>query len=197
MILRFPWLLLALCAILLHFKSIDSLVRCPNRAVVSSQRAWELFAKEGKRKRRSNIIKPASPSKQDTSVIEFVGEGKSLAGLERIDFKALEKNSKLPPIKGTSREKQIEFDSKDPLQRIIDEYTAPTPAGQEPKSVQLVKTITWGAVLLLVIAEIVVSVKVGGMPFGNAPDTKDGVGITTSPQQGGGMMDKLPPYEQR
>lgn len=37
--------------------------------------------------------------------------------------------------------------------------------GQEPKIVQTAKTVTWIAVLLLVILEIVVSVKVGGMPF--------------------------------
>lgn len=30
---------------------------------------------------------------------------------------------------------------------------------------QVAKTVTWVAVLLLVILEIVVSVKVGGMPF--------------------------------
>lgn len=51
------------------------------------------------------------------------------------------------------------------VERYLDEITAPTPAGQEPKLVKIMKQITWGAVLVLVLLEIFVSVKEGGMPF--------------------------------
>lgn len=47
----------------------------------------------------------------------------------------------------------------------MDDIFAPTPVGQEPKSIQIAKTVTWIAVLILVATEIFVSVKVGGMPF--------------------------------
>ena len=53
----------------------------------------------------------------------------------------------------------------DPRQRYLEELLAPAAPGQEPKIVQVAKTVTWVAVLVLVILEIVVSVKVGGMPF--------------------------------
>ena len=51
------------------------------------------------------------------------------------------------------------------LEKLTDEYLAPTPAGKEPKIIQAAKTVTWVAVLLLVLVEIFVSIKVGGMPF--------------------------------
>ena len=51
------------------------------------------------------------------------------------------------------------------MERYLEELLAPTPAGQEPKSIVLIKSITWFAVIVLVLIEIVVSVKVGGMPF--------------------------------
>ena len=41
----------------------------------------------------------------------------------------------------------------------------PPASGQEPKLVSTMKTVTWVAVLLLVIVEIIVSLKVGGSPF--------------------------------
>lgn len=37
--------------------------------------------------------------------------------------------------------------------------------GQEPKAIQLIKSVTWFSVILLVLVEIIVSIKVGGMPF--------------------------------
>ena len=39
------------------------------------------------------------------------------------------------------------------------------PQGKEPKIIQVLKTITWGSVLVLVLIEIFVSLKVGGAPF--------------------------------
>ena len=51
------------------------------------------------------------------------------------------------------------------LQRFLDEYFAPTPAGQEPKLVTAVKSVTWFAVLVLVLIEIAVSIKLEGLPF--------------------------------
>jgi hypothetical protein len=51
------------------------------------------------------------------------------------------------------------------VERNLEELLAPTPAGKEPKAIQLMKNITWVAVLLLVLLEIVVSIKVGGSPF--------------------------------
>lgn len=47
----------------------------------------------------------------------------------------------------------------------MEDFTAPTPIGQEPKSVQTIKAITWFAVIVLVLIELFVSVKTGGMPF--------------------------------
>ena len=69
------------------------------------------------------------------------------------------------------------------VQQYIDELFAPTPVGrnsdssihtsdrvlnvlgQEPKMIQLIKSVTWFSVIVLVLVEIVVSIKVGGMPF--------------------------------
>ena len=51
------------------------------------------------------------------------------------------------------------------VQRYLDDLLAPTPPGQEPKSIILIKSITWFAVIVLVLIELFVSVKVGGMPF--------------------------------
>jgi hypothetical protein len=48
---------------------------------------------------------------------------------------------------------------------MTEDFLAPAKPGEEPKSIQLVKSITWIAVLLLVATEIVVSIKVGGSPF--------------------------------
>lgn len=94
-------------------------------------------------------------------------------------------SSKLSPLAGSIADKQEKFNEKSmsalPLfhcicirpsrlkagaaQRYVDDLLAPTAAGKEPKSVELMKSVTWFAVCVLVIIEIFVSVKVGGMPF--------------------------------
>jgi len=82
------------------------------------------------------------------------------------DFASLNsRDSKLSPLTGSNQAKIAEFENKNWFDRNIAEYTAPTPTGQEPKLVKLAKNITWGAVLLLVLTEIFVSLKVGGAPF--------------------------------
>ena len=57
----------------------------------------------------------------------------------------------------------------------MEDFSAPTPAGEEPKLVKVAKNITWGAVLILVLIELFVSVKVGGMPFDTSKST--GIGL--------------------
>ena len=73
--------------------------------------------------------------------------------------------SKLPPLAGTLEERRAQYEEKSGLQRNVEQLLAPTPVGQEPKIVQFAKAVTWGAVILLVVLEIVVSIKVGGAPF--------------------------------
>ena len=83
------------------------------------------------------------------------------------DLSSVQKSdSKLDPLAGTSaaKKKAYEEESND-FERFIKKMTAPTPKGQEPEAVKLVKQITWGAVIVLVLIEIYVSVKVGGAPF--------------------------------
>lgn len=82
-----------------------------------------------------------------------------------VNFAAGPRDSKLSPLKGTIDARIAEFENKSGLERAIAEYTAPTPAGTEPKTVKLMKQVTWVAVIILVLTEIVVSVKVGGAPF--------------------------------
>ena len=73
--------------------------------------------------------------------------------------------SKLKPLSGTAEAKRAAYEEKNAMVRYFEELTEPTPAGQEPKVIKLAKTLTWGAVLVLVLIEIFVSVKVGGAPF--------------------------------
>ena len=73
--------------------------------------------------------------------------------------------SKLKPLSGTVKDKQMKFQEKNIFERNLEEFFSPTPVGQEPKLIQMAKTVTWGAVILLVLVEIVVSIKVGGAPF--------------------------------
>ena len=73
--------------------------------------------------------------------------------------------SKLTPLTGTPQFKAAEYEKKGWIEKTVGEYTAPTPMGEEPKLVKTMKTITWIAVLLLVLTEIFVSIKVGGGPF--------------------------------
>jgi hypothetical protein len=46
----------------------------------------------------------------------------------------------------------------------LEDLTKPTPPGEEPKSIQLIKAITWFGVIALVLVEIFVSIKSGGSP---------------------------------
>jgi hypothetical protein len=80
-------------------------------------------------------------------------------------FNLAKADSKLPPLSGSLEERQAAYNEKSGLQRSVEELLAPTPSGKEPKIVGLAKTVTWGAVILLVLLEIVVSIKVGGAPF--------------------------------
>ena len=90
--------------------------------------------------------------------------------------------SKLPPLAGTLEERRAQFDEKSGLQRNVEQLLAPTPVGQEPKIVQLAKAVTWGAVILLVVLEIVVSVKVGGAPFDFSKASNGGTPTTETNQ---------------
>lgn len=73
--------------------------------------------------------------------------------------------SRLSPIVGTAAAKQAAIQEKGVLKTQIDELLAPTPAGKEPKIIQLAKNITWFSVIVLVLIEIFVSIKTGGAPF--------------------------------
>ena len=74
-------------------------------------------------------------------------------------------SSQLAPLKSTAREKQLEYQEKPAIQRQVEDLLAPTPAGQDPKLAVLAKQVTWIAVIGLVLIEIFVSLKTGGMPF--------------------------------
>lgn len=88
----------------------------------------------------------------DASILEFQDKGMV--------------KSKLQPLAGTPEAMQQDYlQGKSGAERYLEELLAPTPAGQEPKLVKLMKTITWGAVIVLVLLEIFVSIKVGGAPF--------------------------------
>eukprot|EP01031_Cornospumella_fuschlensis_P024937 gene24937-30130_t len=80
-------------------------------------------------------------------------------------------NIKLPsPMRLSSKQRrQLKAASKaeddNPFNRLAKDYLAPTPAGKEPKLVELIKSVTWISVLVLIAVEIFVSFKVGGSPF--------------------------------
>lgn len=93
--------------------------------------------------------------------------------------------SKLPPMSGTLAERQSALNEKNAVRRKMEELLAPTPTGKEPEVVKIAKTITWGAVLVLVLIEIFVSIKVGGGPFsfGDGKATVDAtVAVTETPK---------------
>ena len=48
--------------------------------------------------------------------------------------------------------------------RYFDELSQPTPVGKEPKTVELIKAVTWFSIIALVVVEIVVSIKSGSSP---------------------------------
>lgn len=91
---------------------------------------------------------------------------------ELVDLRTSSYESKLAPMSGTAQEKRESYlNEKSGLERFIDDMTAPTPAGQEPKMIKYAKNVTWLAVGVLVLIEIYVSVKVGGMPFDSSKAT--------------------------
>ena len=49
----------------------------------------------------------------------------------------------------------------------MEELIEPTPVGKEPKTVELIKAITWFSIIALVVVEIVVSIKSGTSPNPN------------------------------
>lgn len=65
----------------------------------------------------------------------------------------------------------IIFYCVDAVQRYLDELTQPAVPGQEPKSVQVIKAITWFSIIALVVVEIVVSIKSGSSPPTTVPAT--------------------------
>ena len=50
----------------------------------------------------------------------------------------------------------------DPIETLFEDLTKPTPKGEEPIAVKYIKSITWFAVIALVLVEIFVSIKTGG-----------------------------------
>ena len=142
-------------------------------------RSMELHAKKRRsRVRAKTSSKPSGVVQQDEGeggVISKVVQEEPVLGQGTIggetfvvpDLSAVQKSdSKLDPLAGTSAAKKKAYDEEsNGLERFVQKMTAPTPKGQEPESVKLVKQITWVAVILLVLVEILVSVKVGGAPF--------------------------------
>lgn len=120
-------------------------------------------------------------------LLDQVDEGSKVSKTKKSDDGdnnlLLKIDSKLPPLVGSPQAAKAEYDQKskyflskyeeddiaslyiDPVQRYFEELLAPTPQGQEPKTVQVVKAITWFSVMVLVLIEIYISVKVGGSPF--------------------------------
>lgn len=73
--------------------------------------------------------------------------------------------SKLAPVRGTTADIQSEFQEKNVVWRYLQDLSKPsTIPGEEPKSVQLIKAVTWFGVIALVLVEIFVSIKTGGGP---------------------------------
>lgn len=108
----------------------------------------------------------------------------------KFDISMNKDDSKLPPLAGTLEERRAQFQEKSGLQRNVEQLLAPTPVGEEPKIVQLAKAVTWGAVILLVVLEIVVSVKVGGAPFDFSKASTGGTPTTETNQNLPPLPDK-------
>eukprot|EP01038_Epipyxis_sp_PR26KG_P016899 gene16899-23189_t len=139
----------------------------------------ETFSSNSKRRRRSNVGKETSNSQISTDEAIQVNANVEMfnkpptkpivkVNPEIVSVepeKLLNAVSKLPPIKGTNEELKSKYNEKNFIEKNFGDYLSPTPTGQEPKLIQGIKTVTWAAVLILVLVEIFVSVKVGGMPF--------------------------------
>lgn len=130
----------------------------------------KLYMAEGKKKSRikrgkvsNNIVRPdpvnSSVTTEAPASIDFLPSSFDTGNSVSNDIRS--EISKLPPLQGTASAKQLEASKKS----YIEELFEPTPAGKEPKLVSLMKTVTWGAVLVLVLIEIFVSLKEGGAPF--------------------------------
>jgi hypothetical protein len=139
-----------------------------------------------KRKRRTNITNKRQDSDDAAEVpqsnLSSVGSSPSPSLFspvlddvrQLVGIRASTYESKLAPMSGTGAEKRESYlNEKSDFERFLDDLTAPTLPGEEPKSIKLAKNITWLAVGVLVLIEIYVSVKVGGMPF----DTSKSTGI--------------------
>lgn len=111
-----------------------------------------------------NLLSSSSPSMDTTSTSSFDSTSSSMP-IQPQGPMEQSYQSKLKPLSGTAKDKQMKYQEKNFIERNLEELFAPTPAGQEPKVIQIAKTVTWGAVILLVLVEIGVSIKVGGAPF--------------------------------
>jgi len=169
--MRLKWLL-ALSIMQILLINIDSLVQ--QRIVCKTGNIYSIIRlnmAEGRKKSRIKKGKVGNSNVRSDSEATAVSEVASPTSMDNIPFSVdIEKDisnnirqeiSKLPPLQGTAGAKQLEASKKS----YIDELFEPTPAGKEPKLVSLLKSITWGAVLILVLIEIFVSLKVGGAPF--------------------------------
>jgi len=139
-------------------------------------RGNQLYMAEGKKKSRIKKGKVGNSNARSEPVTkttneETTNEGASLTSMDFVadtlnmnddmSNRIKAETSKLPPLQGTAGAKQLEASKKS----YIEELFEPTPAGKEPKSVSLMKSVTWGAVIVLVLIEIFVSIKEGGAPF--------------------------------
>ena len=136
--------------------------------LTSSSSSSALFAKKRRSKAKVQVKAPSLVANESPLPIvtdKVLSQG--TVGGEPFVVPDLQKtDSKLQPLSGTAEAKKQAFEEgTNGFERFIDRMTAPTPKGKEPEAVKLVKQITWGAVLVLVLIEIYVSIKVGGAPF--------------------------------
>jgi len=143
-----------------------------------ARRIYRLQHLSARRKKLTTASRTSSKAPEGTASEAYSGGGFGGGG-GVIDVNDLQKQeqefsdlrsltpaaSKLTPLTGTPQFKAAEYEKKGWIEKTVGEYTAPTPMGEEPKLVKTMKTITWIAVLLLVLTEIFVSIKVGGGPF--------------------------------
>ncbi len=168
--MQLKWLFAYLIAQIL-FINIRSFVQ-QSRIITSTVNVhdYKLYMAEGKKKSRikkgkvsNNIDRPDPVSSAITTEapasIDSLSSSFNIENSVSNDIRS--EISKLPPLQGTAGAKQLEASKKS----YIEELFEPTPAGKEPKLVSLMKTVTWGAVLVLVVIEIFVSLKEGGAPF--------------------------------
>ena len=113
-------------------------------------------------KRKTRVKKVAEKRNQNANVEFSTDDAMSPSSSSSFDINA---PSQLAPLKSTAAEKQLKYEEKPQIQRKVEELLAPTPAGQDPKLAVLAKQVTWVAVIILVLIEIFVSIKTGGMPF--------------------------------